>query len=374
MIPINRPFCGDEELEEVRTVLASGMLTQGPRVAIFEEAVKAVVGTRHAFAMSSATTALHLSLAALDIGPGDEVLVSDFSFPATANVVVQTGATPVFVDVEPGTYAMCPKDFASKITARSKAALVVHPFGLMADMVALGAIAAQHNIVLIEDAACALGAAQANTKAGAAARMGCFSFHPRKSITTGEGGMITTDDDALADRIRVLRTHGGVRQQWYLKFVDAGFNYRMSDINAAVGVAQMRKLGWLLTEKYKHAQTLRSLLADCTDMTLPDEPEGRTHTYQSFVVLLAGHIDRDAVIGQLRERGVETTLGTYAMHVEPAMQQRYGDRANCPTSRMLARQTLTLPLWPQMDPSMLETVAAEVRAVLAAAPRRTETA
>jgi perosamine synthetase len=374
MIPINKPFCGEEELEEVRTVLASGMLTQGPRVAVFEEAVRKVCGSKHAFAMSSATTALHLALVALDVGPGDEVLVSDLSYPATGNVVVQCGATPVFVDVDPGTYSICPKDFAKKLSPRAKAALIVHPFGLMADMVALAEAARGHSIVLVEDAACALGATQETatrmTHAGAVGRMGCFSFHPRKSITTGEGGMITTDDDALADRIRVLRTHGGVREQWYLKFVDAGFNYRLSDINAAVGVAQMRKLDWLLTQKFAHAQQLRTLLQGCPGLTLPLEPPGRHHTYQSFVVVLDDAIDRDAVIGLLRARNVETTLGTYAMHGEPAMTNRYGKNETCPVSARLARQTLTLPLWPQMTPDLLERVATEVRAVLQSPPVR----
>ncbi len=365
-----RPWCGEEELEELRTVLASGMLTQGPRVAVFEQAVKEVVGTRHAFAMSSATTALHLCLVTLGLGPGDEVSVSDFSYPATGNVVVQTGATPVFVDVDLQTYAINVDDFAAKITPRTKAALVVHPFGLMADMRALSEVASRHGISLIEDAACALGATSADGDAGAIGRMGCFSFHPRKSITTGEGGMITTNDDALAERIALLRTHGGVRKDWYLSFLDAGYNYRMSDLNAAVGVAQMRKFRALVSAKQQHAQRLRALLHDCPGLTLPVEPAGRVHTYQSFVVRLDDAIDRDAVIGTLRARGVETTLGTYAMHGEPAMVSRYGQNDRCPNSARLARQTLTLPLWPQMDEGVLLQVASHVKEVLQAPPKR----
>lgn len=370
MIPIAKPWCGDDELEELRTVLASGMLTQGPRVAVFEQAVRQVVGTEFAFAMSSATTALHLSLVALGIGPGDEVLVSDLSYPATGNVVVQTGATPVFVDVDPHTYAMSPKDFSAKLSPRSKAALVVHPFGLMADMAALLPIADAHGVTLVEDAACALGARAHGRNAGAVGRMGCFSFHPRKSITTGEGGMITTNDAALAERISLLRTHGGLRKEWYLSFLDAGFNYRMSDLNAAVGVAQMRRFDAILGGKMRNAQRLRALLDGCPGIRLPFEPAEYTHTYQSFVGVLEPHIDRDAVIGQLRARGIETTLGTYAMHAEPSMTSRYGVNHSCPTSAMLARQTLTLPLWPQMDEATLEQVAREVRLVLSSAPER----
>jgi len=365
MIPINKPFCGDEELAEVEKVLRSGYLTQGPKVAEFEDAVKAVTGSKHAFAMTSATTALHLSLVALGIKDGDEVLCSDLTFPATGNVVIEERAVPVCVDVLPDTYAMDPKDAARKLSPRTKAILVVNPFGLSADLDPLLALAKDAGIPVIEDAACSLGAEYKGRPSGTLGRLGCYSFHPRKSVTTGEGGMIVTDDDALAKAIAVLRTHGGTRERFYLTFHEAGFNYRMSDINAAVGVAQMKKLPWLVSQKRALAAELLGMLRDVRGLTLPVEPEGLKHTYQSFVVVLDERYPRDEVIARLRDKGIETTLGTYAMHREPAYEKRFpSQKGSCPVSERLYRRTLTLPLWPQMEKSHLVEVVGGLDAVL----------
>lgn len=365
MLRLNVPYTGEDELAEVRTVLESGYLTQGPKVVEFENTVKAVVRARHGFAMSSATTALHLSLVALGIQPGDEVVVSDFSYPASGNVVVQQGARPVFVDVRPDTYAMDVEDLKRRITPRSKAILVVHAFGLPADMDPILSVAEEHGLPVIEDAACALGAIYRGKPCGTLGDAGCYSFHPRKSVTTGEGGMIVTGRDDLAARIAVLRSHGGVREQWYLRFDEAGFNYRLSDILAAVGVAQMKKLDWLIEGKRRHALRLKELLADIPGITLPVEPDGCVHTYQSFVVVLADGINRDGVIARMRELGVETTLGTYAMHSQPCYIRDYGYTAgDLPVSDRLFRQTLTLPLYPQMTEQDLQLVSDTLRAVL----------
>jgi len=240
MLRLNVPATGADELAEVRTVLESGYLTQGPKVQEFERAVQAIVRSKHAFAMSSATTALHLALVALGIQREDEVLVSDLTYPASGNVIIQQGAIPICVDVLPDTYAMNAADLERRITPRSRAIMVVHPFGLSADMNAVNAVAQRHNLPVIEDAACALGAKYRDQWCGTLSDVGCFSFHPRKSVTTGEGGMIVTERDDLAHKISVLRSHGGTREQWYLRFDEAGFNYRLSDILAAVGVAQIK--------------------------------------------------------------------------------------------------------------------------------------
>lgn len=358
MLRLNLPATGEDELAEVRTVLASGYLTQGPKVQEFERGVQAIVGSKHAFAMSSATTALHLALVALGIKPGDEVLVSDFTYPASGNVIVQQGAIPVCVDVLPDTYAMDAADLERRITTKSRAIMVVHPFGLSADMEAVNAVAARHKLPVIEDAACALGAKFRGRWCGTMSDAGCFSFHPRKSVTTGEGGMIVTERDDLAQKISVLRSHGGVRGQWYLRFDEAGFNYRLSDILAAVGVAQLKKLDWLINGKRAHAARLAGLLAGIKGISLPVEPAGCLHTYQSFVIVLDAGIDRDAVIARMRERGVETTLGTYAMHSQPFFQRTYGYKpGDLPVSDRLFRQTLTLPLYPQMTEADLQLVA-----------------
>src|SRR5262249_25152874 len=235
-------YTDEDEISEIRGVLDSGYLTQGPKVAEFERLVAGSVGTRYAFATTSATTALHLSLVALDVGPGDEVLVPDFTFPATANVAIQQGARPVLVDIDLETFTIDVNDLAEKITPRSRAIIPVHTFGLSADMGPILELADVHGLAVVEDAACAIGATYYGKPVGGLAETGCFSFHPRKVITTGEGGMITTGDDLLAEKIQLLRNHGGVRREGRFTFEASGYNYRMSDILAAVGVAQMRKL------------------------------------------------------------------------------------------------------------------------------------
>jgi dTDP-4-amino-4,6-dideoxygalactose transaminase len=355
-VRLNRPLLGEDELAEVAAVLDSGFLTQGPRAAEFERLVRGVTGSAHAFATSSATTGLHIVLHALGIGPGDEVVIPDFSFPATANAVIQTGAVPVFVDIEPRTFNLDPDRLEAAIGPRTRAIMPVHAFGLCADMDRISAIAG--DIPVVEDAACALAATYHGRAAGALGTAGVFSFHPRKIITTGEGGMVTTDDDALADRLAVLRTHGGVRGELYLDFVDAGFNYRMSDVHAALGIAQMRRLSGMVSERRRLAAALGERLAAIEGVTPPLVPEGHEHSYQSFVVLLDDDIDRDKVIRGTRGRDVETTLGTYSMHLQPYFRDRFAiPDAALPRATRAHRQALTLPLYPGMSESDLDLVA-----------------
>lgn len=363
---LNLPLTGSEELAQVASVLDSGYLTQGPKAAEFEHLVADFVGVRHAFATSSCTTALHLSLVALAVGPGNEVIVPDFTFPATANVVVQQGAVPVIVDVDLETFCIDPEALAAAITPRTKAIVVVHAFGLCADMDAINAVADRSGIPVVEDAACALGGTYHGRPAGSLARIGAFSFHPRKIITTGEGGMVTTDDDTLAESISVLRTHGGVRGELFLSFERAGFNYRLSDVNAAIGVAQMARLRELVRRRRVHAEMLTNLFEAVPGLRTPAEPEGVEHTYQSYVLLLDETVDRDAVIRETRQRGVETTLGTYSLTSQPFFQHLLPQDLAKNGSHAY-RQTLTVPLYPQLSPSDLhriaETVAASVEAV-----------
>lgn len=348
-IRLAMPSTDQDEVEEVAAVLATGNLTQGPKVAEFEAAVGAMVGARYAFATTSATTALHLSLAALDIGPGDDVLVPDYTFPATANVVIQQGARPVLVDIDPRTFTIDPDDLERRLTPASKAVMPVHAFGLAADMEPVREIAFAHGLAVVEDAACALATTYRGEPVGTLGALGCFSFHPRKSITTGEGGMITTNDAGLADRIALLRSHGGRRTGNRFVFEAAGFNYRLSDILAAVGMAQLRKLPRLLERRRAIADEYRSLLAEDGRVGLPQLPEWDGHVYQSFVILLDPAFDRDRVIVALREDGVECTLGTYALHREPVFVERYGyAEGDLPASTDVYRRALTLPLYPDM--------------------------
>lgn len=342
---LNRPVLGDAELEAVRDVLSTGYLTQGPKASEFERAVVALTGSRHGFATSSCTTALHLTLVALGVGPGDEVVVPDLTFPATANVVLQQGARPVVADVESETFGMSADSLAAVITDRTKAIMPVHAFGLSADMDPIIEIANSHGIPIVEDAACALGGTYKGRQCGSMGRMGAFSFHPRKIITTGEGGMVVTDDDDLAERLFVLRTHGSVRGARYSSFEELGFNYRLSDINAAIGVVQMARLDDILAQRRLVAEKLSMRIAEVPCVRPPLEPATSRHTYQSYVVLLDSAVDRDGVIDKLKSDHIESTLGTYSLQSQPFFQrQPSAMRRAAIVSQELSRRALTLPL------------------------------
>lgn len=362
MIRLTVPLVDERELEEIGAVLKTGFYTQGPKVAQFERQIGELVGAKHAFAMSSCTTALQLALHALEIEPGSEALVADFTFPATANIVVTEGLKPVLVDINLDTFTMDPKDLESKITDRSRVIIPVHAFGCSADMDAIMEIAKKHDLPVIEDAACALATTYNGKYCGTIGTMGCYSFHPRKAITTGEGGLIATNRDDLAEKIAIFRNHGGVKGDFYYHYDEPGFNYRLSDIQGAMGIAQMEKLDWILENKRRLAVLLRKKLQDISGVTTPIEPIWGGHVYQSFVVLLDQSIDRDAVIQRMREKGVETTLGTYAVHAQPYYMKTFGHHpGDLPRSFTAFRQSLTLPLYPQMDESMLDEVTSTLR-------------
>ena len=281
-IQIASPSLGEEEWQALREPIESGWLTQGPKVAAFEKAFAALHGVKHAIAVTSATTGLHLALAALEIGPGDEVIVPAFTWVSTANVVIYCGATPVFVDVDRVTFNIDPKDLARRVTLRTKAIIPVHLFGLCADIDAVRA-AIRPDIKIVEDAACAAGAVWHGRAAGALGDLGVFSFHPRKSITTGEGGMVTTDNDKLAEQVKMLRNHGasvseeerhhGPRPYILPDFDLLGFNYRMTDLQGAVGLVQLRKLDKFIDERARMAARYRTELTDLRWLRLPEEVE-----------------------------------------------------------------------------------------------------
>lgn len=365
MIPIIKPDVSFGEVaDDLRTIFESGQLTSGRFVAEFERSVAEVVGLAHAVSTTSATTALHLVLAAAGIGPGDEVLVSDFTFPASGNVICQLGATPVLVDSAPGSFAIDADHAASLVTERTRAIMPVDPFGQPAPLPALAALAEASGLLLVEDAACALGASIGGRSCGAFGAAGCFSFHPRKVVTSGEGGMITTHDDELAETLRRLRSHGAERVTVGMTFVDHGFNYRLGEVPAAMALAQMRRFGGILGDRRATAMRYIDALSGIEGIRVPTEPDGQVWTFQSFVVVVDDDRERDRMIEELRQRGIETTLGTYAMHAQPAFA-RYGySPGQLPESWAAQQRTITLPLLPHMEARIVDHIAAAVRAVV----------
>ena len=357
-IPITKPYITEDEAQAAATAIRSGWIVQGPQVTAFEQAVAAYVGARHAVATTNCTTALHLALLCSGVGPGDEVIVPSFTFIATANVVLHAGATPVFVDIDPRTYNMDPALLEAAITPRTRAIMPVDQIGLAADLDPILEVAARHNLRLIEDAAPAIGATYHGRRVGSISPLTCFSFHPRKSITTGEGGMITTDDDALAARARVLRSHGAsisdlARHQaatvMLEEYGELGYNYRMTDIQAAVGIEQLKKVDWILERRRSLGERYTRLLAGIPGITPPYAPAEAPHTYQSYAVRLDPALwpPRDEVMGRMLARGIATRRGVMAIHLEPYYQRRFG-RIDLPVTEEATRQTMLLPLYATM--------------------------
>lgn len=369
MIPLTRPTVSyDDIAAEIRSILESGTLTNGPWVERFEAAVARSVGTCHAVATTSATTALHLALSALGVAPGDEVLVSDFTFPATGNVLVQLGAVPVFVDCAPDAFTLDLGEAAARVTTRTTALVPVDPFGQPADLSGVRSLAATRGLAVVEDAACALGSAFEGRGCGSWPDVGCFSFHPRKVLTTGEGGVVTTDDEGLAMSMRELRNHGAsppAPGRVGSRFTRNGFNYRLAEIPALIGVAQMARLDEVLEDRSRTAATYSSLLADIPGVTVPSPGPAETWNHQSLVVVLDDEIDRDAVVTWLAAEAIEATLGTYAMHAQPAFA-RFGYKpGDLPRSWRAQRQSLTLPLPPGMNVDTVERVVDVLSAAIA---------
>jgi len=357
-IPITKPDLGEEEKQLISQVVESGWVSQGPKVAEFEEIFARYVGARHAVATTSCTTALHAALSVSGIGPGDEVVVPSLSFIATANSVLYCGATPVFVDVDPETCNIDVQKIEETVTKKTRAIMPVHQMGLPADLDPIKKIAEKNKLLIIEDAACAIGSAYENTKIGGHGNIACFSFHPRKIITTGEGGMITTDDPTIAERLRRFRHHGmsvsDIERHMANSVIietypELGYNYRMTDMQAAMGIGQMKKLSFLLDARKQMARMYDNELGKIPHIRIPQVPSYARHNYQSYWIELldSAPVDRNTLMAKLLEKGIATRRGIMAIHRELCYQAYAG--IYLPNTDRLTDNTLLLPLYPALS-------------------------
>lgn len=375
MIRLAIPSIEDEDLKAVEEALASGYLVQGPRVAAFEKQVAERAGAEFAVAVSNCTAALHLALLALEVEADDLVIVTAYSWVATANVIELCRAHPIFVDIQPDTFNMDPSALESVLkrlmgnreTARRvKAILPVHAFGLMASMSDIMELADRYHIPVVEDAACALGARLNERPAGSWGRLGCFSFHPRKAITTGEGGMIVGNDGELIRRLQALRNHGQDPHCPSPDFILPGLNCRMTEFQAALGMTQMKKLDHIIESRKSLARKYDGLLRE-TPLTLPTVPSGHAPVFQSYVVLLPEEDPgfRNLIIARLKEKGVETAIGTWNLPMTSFFRSRYGfEPGDFPVADRIFARSLTLPLYAHMTRSDQERVAEELKKLL----------
>lgn len=378
-LPYNRPDITEEEIAAVVETLRSGWLTTGPRVARFEEEFAAYVGARHAVAVNSATAALHLALDAAGIGPGDEVITTPLTFAACANVIVQQGARPVLADVSPDDLNLDPEQVERRITPRTRAVMAVHYAGQPCRMDALLAIARRHGLFLIEDAAHAAGAAYRGQMIGSLGDATAFSFYATKNLTTGEGGMLTTNRPEVAERARLMTLHGMSRDawkryahggSWYYEVVAPGYKYNMSDLQAALGLVQLRRLATMNARRAVLAARLTAHLSDCEAVQPPAARPEVQHVWHLYVIRLRLEmlrIDRAAFIEELARRGIGTSVHFIPIHYHPYYREGFGfRRGDFPVAEDAYERIVSLPLYPAMSEADVDRVAEAVRDVVRA--------
>jgi dTDP-4-amino-4,6-dideoxygalactose transaminase len=377
LIPVMRPLLGEEEAAAAAEAVRSGWVAQGPRVARFEAAFATRVGAAHGVAVSSCTTGLHAGLHLFGVRPGDEVVVPSFSFIATANAVRYCGAQPVFADVEAATGNLTAATVEPVLTERTRAVIVVDQGGVPADVDPIRALCAPRGVALLEDAACAVGSTYRGRSVGAGTALAAWSFHPRKLVTTGEGGMLTTDDPARATRLRRLREHGmsvsasdrhATGQVAPEEYLETGFNFRMTDVQAAIGLVQLSRLDGMVARRRELAARYQEALADVPGLRTVRDPAWGTTNYQSFWVLLPDDapISRNDLLGVLAAAGISARRGIMAAHLEPAYAGH--PHQPLPTTEYLTARSLILPLYHDLAPSEQDQVVDAVRTALLGVP------
>lgn len=374
MIPLAKPYLTEDEAKAAHDVVLTNWVTQGPKVAEFEEKFAAYVGSKYAVALSNCTTALHLSLIVAGVGSGDEVICPSMSYIATANSILYVGAKPVFAEVNPRTYNIDVKHAESLITPKTKAILIVHQIGMPADIDAFKALCEKYNLKLIEDAACAAGSSYKGAKIGSHSDLVCFSFHPRKIITTGDGGMITTSNEEYYNKLKLLRQHGmsvndRVRHESkkvvFEEHVIVGYNYRMTDIQAAVGIKQLEKLDWIVTERRKIAEKYFKALGTIESIILPSEEDGYVSNYQSYSIYIKPEatISRNELMQALLDVEISTRRGIMTSHREKAYLD-LGYNISLPVSEDAADRSICIPLFVPMNNQDVEEVAEKIKNIL----------
>ncbi|HEY6975847.1 MAG TPA: DegT/DnrJ/EryC1/StrS family aminotransferase [Chitinophagaceae bacterium] len=366
MIPIAKPYLTEDEAQAAYDTILTGWITQGPKVQEFEEKFAAYTGAKYAVAVSNCTTALHLAMIVAGINKGDEVICPSMSYIATANAIKYAGAAPVFAEVEPGTYNLDPADCEKRITERTKAILAVHQMGMPADIDTFKILCEKHHLELIEDAACAAGSAYKGNKIGSHSQLVCFSFHPRKVISTGDGGMITTNREDYYDRLKLLRQHGmsvndrirhNARQLVFEDHVEVGYNYRMTDIQASVGIKQLEKLDWIVAERRRIASVYNNALKHLKSVQLSLEHEEYFSNYQSYSVYLNRYcpVDRNTIMQKLLDSGIASRRGIMNVHRETAYKS-LSPNVHLPVSEDLQDNSILLPLYVPMQEKEIQYV------------------